>query len=252
MIAIGKGHFLTGDCLELMKLIKDNSVDMILCDLPYGTTQNKWDTIIDFKLLWAEYWRICSRAIVLTAQTPFDKVLGHSQIKYLKYEWIWIKPNGTGFLNAKRMPLKNHENVLIFCKTAPVYNPQMRLGFKPYKVKQGRKSSNYGHYEPDHVTESNGERFPIATIEFNQETGLHPTQKPVPLFEYLIRTYTNENALILDNCAGSGTTAIAAENTNRRWICIEKDETYATKAIERIRAHVDSKRLPESSNPINP
>lgn len=233
---VGNGQFWHGDCLELMRDIPDGSVDMVLCDLPYGTTQNKWDAIIPFEPLWEQYWRVCkpNAAVVLTAQCPFDKVLGASQIKYLKYEWLWIKPNGTGFLNAKKAPLKNVENVLVFYKSQPTYNPQMRTGFKPYVAKQGRKSSNYGHVEPDHVTVSDGSRYPVSTIEFSAEKGVHPTQKPVALFEYLIRTYTNPGELVLDNTAGSGTTAVAAERSGRRWICIERDESYYLNACARV------------------
>jgi site-specific DNA-methyltransferase (adenine-specific) len=128
---------------------------MILCDLPYGTTQNKWDSVIPLDQLWAQYWRIAkpNAAIVLFAQCPFDKALGASCLQYMKYEWIWQKENATGFLNAKKQPLKNHENALVFYRSQPTYNPQMRLGFAPYKQKQGRKSTNYGHVEPDHITE---------------------------------------------------------------------------------------------------
>jgi site-specific DNA-methyltransferase (adenine-specific) len=196
--------------------------------------------VLPLDRLWREYWRVCkpNAAVVLTAQTPFDKALGASCLSRLKYEWIWVKPNGTGFLNAKKAPLKNHENVLVFYASPPTYNPQMRTGFKPYVAKQGRKSSNYGHVEPDHVTVSNGERFPVATLEFSAEKGVHPTQKPVALFEYLIRTYTNEGDLVLDNTAGSGTTAIAAENAGRRWICIERDDKYFAAATERVQKHV--------------
>ena len=212
---------------------------MILCDLPYGTTQNKWDSIIPLDALWAQYWRIAkpNAAVVLTAQCPFDKALGASCLQFLKYEWIWIKPTATGFLNAKSAPLKNIENVLVFYRKPPTYNPQMRYGFKPYRAKPGGNSSNYGAFSLDHVTVSNGERYPISTLEYSAEKGLHPTQKPVALFEYFIKTYTNENELILDNCAGSGTTAIAAINTNRKWVCIEKETEYYDKAINRIINH---------------
>lgn len=242
---IGRGRFMLGDCLERMREIPDGSVDMILCDLPYGTTQNKWDAVIPFDPLWREYWRVAkpNAAVVLTAQCPFDKALGASQLQHLKYEWLWVKPNGTGFLNAKKQPLKNVENVLVFYRQQPTYNPQMRTGFKPYIAKQGRKSSNYGNVEPDHVTVSDGSRYPISTVEFNAEKGIHPTQKPVALFEYLIRTYTDEGMTVLDNCAGSGTTAIAAERTGRNWICIERDETYFAKACERVAAEIEKQGL---------
>jgi len=232
----GQFHLVNGDCLSVMSDIPDKSIDMILCDLPYGTTRNKWDSAIDLELLWDQYSRIIkdNGCIALFAQTPFDKVLGCSNLKMLKYEWVWQKDNATGFLNAKKMPLKIHENVLIFYKKPPIYNPQMRTGFKPYKCKQGRHSSNYGAYDKGHITESNGERYPIDILTYSRENGLHPTQKPVPLLEYFIRTYTDEGSLVLDNCMGSGSTGVAANNTNRRFIGIELDENYFNIAKERI------------------
>lgn len=244
-VNIGAGRFMMGDCLERMSELPDASVDMILCDLPYGTTQNKWDAVIPFEPLWKDYWRVAkpNAAVVLTAQCPFDKALGASQLHFLKYEWLWLKPNSTGLLNAKKQPLKNAENVLVFYKKQPTYNPQMRTGFKPYRAKRGRRSSNYGHVEPNHVTVSDGSRYPISTIEFNQDKGLHPTQKPVALFEYLIRTYTDEGMTVLDNCAGSGTTAIAAERAKRRWICIERDPEYYAAACNRVRTEIESRGL---------
>lgn len=233
-----RGEMWLGDCLDLMADIPDGSIDMILCDLPYGTTRNKWDALIPFEPLWTHYWRVAkpNAAIVLSAQCPFDKMLGASQIRYLKYEWLWLKPNGTGFLNAKKAPLKNAENVLVFYKSPPTYNPQMRTGFKPYRSRQGVRSSNYGKMNPDNISESNGERYPLQTIEFNQERGAHPTQKPVALFDYLIRTYTTEGQIVLDNCSGSGTTAVAAHQTGRRYVCIEQDVDYYLASCERVAA----------------
>ena len=225
-----------GDCLEIMKDIPDKSIDMILCDLPFGTTRNKWDSVIPLDKLWEQYNRIIKEggAIVLFSQMPFTAELTHSNLKYFRYEWIWEKDNGTGFLNAKKMPLKIHENILVFYKKTPTYNPQMRKGFKPYKCKQGRHSSNYGAYEQGHITESNGERYPIDIIKFKKDSGLHPTQKPVALLEYLIKTYTNENDVILDNCMGSGSCGVAAINTGRSFIGIELEEKYLNIAKERI------------------
>lgn len=223
-----------GDCLEVMKSIPDGSVDLILCDLPYGTTRNKWDSVIDLPSLWDEYKRISCGAIVLTAQTPFDKVLGASNLNTLRYEWIWRKEAGTGFLNAKRAPLKDHENVLVFYDKPPTYNPQMREGFKPYKCKKGGETSNYN---PSGIvtTLSGGERYPVTVLEFPRDRAkLHPTQKPVALMEYLIKTYTNEGDLVLDNCMGSGTTGVACLNTGRRFIGIEKDDEYFEIAKKRI------------------
>ena len=226
-----------GDCLELMKDIPDESIDMILCDLPYGTTKNKWDSVIPLNKLWKSYERIIkdNGAIVLFSQMPFSAELVHSNLKLFKYEWIWQKDNGTGFLNAKKMPLKIHENILVFYKKLPLYNPQMRTGFKPYKCKQGRHSTNYGAYEQGHITESNGERYPIDIIKFKKDSGLHPTQKPVELLEYLIKTYTNENETVLDNCMGSGSTGVACVNTNRDFIGYELNEEYFNIAQNRLR-----------------
>lgn len=225
-----------GDCLKRMREIEDQSVDFILCDLPYGTTQNKWDILIDMDKLWLEYRRLCKGAIALTSQTSFDKILGISNLEWLKYEWIWQKEAGSGHLNAKKAPLKNHENILVFYKKPPVYNPQMRTGFKPYSQKQGTtKSKNYGK-QSGAVTVSTGQRFPLTIIGFARDKDkIHPTQKPVALMEYLIRTYTNEGAVILDNCMGSGTTGVACVNTKRNFIGIEKDSHYYDQAVARIR-----------------
>lgn len=234
-----------GDCLELMKEIPDKSIDMILCDLPYGTTKNKWDCPIDLEKLWGGYERIIkdNGAIVLFAQVPFNVVLGQSNLKLLKYEWIWHKDNGTGFLNAKKMPLKIHENIMVFYKKPPTYNPQMRTGFKPYEIKKGHHGSNYGS-DVGAVTISNGERFPIDVIDFKRDKDkLHPTQKPVALLEYLIKTYTNENETVLDNCMGVGSTGIACINTNRNFIGYELDEKYFKIAEERIRKEMDNEKL---------
>ena len=217
-----------GDCLEVMKDIPDKSIDMILCDLPYGTTRNSWDSVIQLDLLWEQYNRVIKNngAIVLTAQTPFDKVLGVSNLLFLKYEWIWVKQQGTGFLNSKKMPLKATENILVFYKSPPTYNPQMRTGFKPYACKSGKGSNNYGE-QVQVVTKSDGDRYPLNWIEVSYDKDkLHPTQKPVALFEYLIKTYTNEGDTVLDNCAGSGTTGVACKNLNRNYILIEKEQEY--------------------------
>ena len=225
-----------GDCLEVMKQIPDKSVDAIICDLPYGTTQNKWDSIIPLDLLWDQYKRICKGAIVLTAQTPFDKVLGVSNLKMLKYEWIWKKESGTGFLNAKKAPLKDHENVLVFYEKQPTYNPQMRTGFKPYICKKGGETENY-NLSGIVTTISNGDRYPLTVIEFKRDKEkIHPTQKPVALMEYLVKTYTNEGDTVLDNCMGSGTTGVACKNLNRNFIGIEQDPSYFEIAKNRINA----------------
>ena len=226
------------DCLEGMKRIQDGSVDAIICDLPYGTTRNAWDSVIPLDKLWEQYKRIAkpNAAICLFAQTPFDKVLGCSNLEWLKYEWIWVKENGTGFLNAKKMPLKNHENILVFYRELPTYNPNMRKGFEPYKCKTGDKGTNYGNYEKV-VTISNGERYPLSVLNYNRDQdAFHPTQKPVDLLRYLIRTYSNEGDTILDNCMGSGTTAVACIREKRHFIGFELNKEYFDKACKRIDA----------------
>jgi site-specific DNA-methyltransferase (adenine-specific) len=228
-------QLMQGDCLQLMQGIPACSVDMILCDLPYGTTaRNKWDCIIDYATLWAQYERVikANGAICLFAQAPFDKTLACSNLKLFRYEWIWKKQQGTGHLNAKRMPMKAHENVLVFYKKLPLYNPQMREG-KPYICTSGRGSTNYRE-QKSVVTENNGFRYPLDVIEFQSDKGLHPTQKPVALLEYLIKTYTNEGEIVLDNCMGSGSTGVACMNTGRKFIGMELEEKYFNIAKERI------------------
>lgn len=227
-----------GDCLELMKEIPDKSIDLILCDLPYGTTQNKWDTVLDLEKLWG-YNRIVkdNTPIVLFSQMPFTATLVKSNFPLFKYEWIWQKQQGTGYLNAKKMPLKAHENILVFYKKLPLYNPQMRTGFKPYSCKRGKGTSNYNKHISV-VSTSNSERYPIDILEFAYDKQkLHPTQKPVALLEYLIKTYTNEGATVLDNCMGSGSTCVACINTNRNYIGFELNENYFNIAKERIKTY---------------
>ena len=227
-----------GDCLELMKDIPDKSIDMILCDLPYGTTQNKWDSIIPLDLLWEHYERIIkdNGCIALFSQTPFDKVLGNSNLKLLKYEWIWQKSKPTGHLNSKKMPLKEHENILVFYKKLPTYNPQGLIKKEIATIRKGRSGNgtNYGKSDNDALQEF--ENYPRDILKFQSETiTIHPTQKPVALLEYLIKTYTNENDLILDNCMGSGTTCLAAKNLNRQFIGIEKEKEYYDICLERLK-----------------
>jgi site-specific DNA-methyltransferase (adenine-specific) len=230
-----------GECLEMMRGIPDGSVDMVLCDLPYGTTQNRWDCPIELLELWPEYWRVCKQnaAIVLTAQTPFDKILGASQIGHLKYEWIWEKTAATGFLNAKKSPLKAHENVLIFYRRQPVYNPAMTSGhtIKRSNASYANHGENYGKASSVRAAYESTERYPRSVQKFAKDNRLknqHPTQKPVALMEYLIRTYTNEGMTVLDNCMGSGTTGVACVNTGRNFIGIEMDEKYFQIAKDRI------------------
>jgi len=245
MITIGNGQFHVGDCLDVMRGIPDASVDMILCDLPYGTTQNKWDSVIPFAPLWEAYWRVAkpNAAIVLTAAQPFASILTCSQIDRFRHEWTWEKTAATGFLNAKKAPLKAHEAVLVFSIAAPFYFPQKTQGHLIKRVNASFAShgTNYAKNTAVRGPYESTERYPRDVLLFPKDNRLkneHPTQKPVALFEYLIRTYTNEGDTVLDNCAGSGTTAIAAENAKRRWMCIERDQDYATKAVARIRKHV--------------
>ncbi len=227
-----------GDCLDEMTKFENNSVDLILADLPFGTTMNKWDSVISLDKLWLQYERVAKDdcAIVLNAQCPFDKVLGVSNLKILKYEWIWEKEAGTGFLNAKKYPLKSHENILVFCKGLHKYNPQMEVG-KPYICKKGGPTDNYNKdTKTDIITVNTGERYPKTVLRFQRDkTRLHSTQKPVLLLEYLIKTYTNENDLVLDSCCGSGSTLVAAKNLNRQFIGIEKEEKYYNIALERLK-----------------
>lgn len=247
-----------GDCIEVMRQIPDGSVNMILCDLPYGTTRNKWDSIIPLDELWDEYKRICNGAIVLTAQTPFDKVLGASNLSMLRYEWVWEKTEATGHLNAKRSPMKAHENVLVFYKNQPVYNPQKTFGHirKSSTADRSKKeSSNYGRQHGVTSYDST-ERYPRSVLKFStdkQKSPLHPTQKPVALMEYMIRTYTNENDVVLDNCMGSGTTGVACKHAGRIFIGIERDPSYfeiASRRIEQIHNQTDMFTPVDVSKPV--
>lgn len=229
-------NLMKGDCLEMMKLIPDGSVDMVLCDLPYGTTQNKWDAVIPFDQLWPEYRRIGKPncAFVLTAAQPFTSALVMSNPSLFKYDWTWRKEKGTGHLNAKKMPMRDKEDVLVFYAEQPTYNPQFGTG-TPFGNKRGRNTESYGDHGA--VNEINdGKRYPKQVIEFNSvgRGGEHPTQKPVTLMEYLIRTYTNQGDTVLDNTMGSGTTGVAAVNTGRKFIGIERDDKYFTIAQKRI------------------
>ena len=233
-----------GDCLEVMdKLIKEGvKVDMVLTDPPYGRTQNKWDSIIPLEPMWQKLELLTkpNTAILLFAQTPFDKVLGCSNLKMLKYEWIWEKTTATGYLNAKKMPMKAHENILVFYKKLPTYNPQKTTGHKPtnyFEHKTNNISANYGTTNEGFKNGGSTERYPRSIQVFKsdkQKCTLHPTQKPVALLEYLIKTYTNEGELVLDFTMGSGSTGVACLNTNRRFIGIELDEKYFNIAKDRL------------------
>lgn len=229
---------LEGNCLELMPTLEDKSVDMILCDLPYGSTACAWDTIIPFTLLWEQYERIIkdNSAIVLTGTQPFTSTLITSNLKLFKYEWIWHKNTGSNFAQLKMMPFKQHENILIFGKGRLKYNPQMELKtqssisrskYKPSESSmKGDTETNKHRRGYDEKRLKSDYRYPSTVQKFNRETGLHPTQKPVTLFEYLIKTYTDEGDIVLDNCAGSGTTGEACYNTKRKAILIELDPEY--------------------------
>jgi site-specific DNA-methyltransferase (adenine-specific) len=229
-----------GDCLEVMATLAPASVDLILCDLPYGTTQNKWDSVIPFAPLWAHYKRICRGAIVLTAQPPFDKVLGASNLGMLRYEWIWHKTRATGHLNAKLQPMKTHENVLVFYEKQPTYSPQGLVRKAVPTIRRGGDNGgNYGKSDKDSLQEF--ENYPRSIIGIASEgKTVHPTQKPVALMEYLIRTYTNEADTVLDNCMGSGTCGVACANTGRNFIGIERDPGYFEIARKRIEAAHES------------
>lgn len=235
-----------GDCLYLMKDINDKSIDMILCDLPYGTTRNRWDTVIPFDELWKQYKRIIKDhgAICLFGQEPFASLLRVSNLKMFKYDWIWEKSKASGFLSAKKRPLSAHEVVSVFYKKMPTYNPQFTEG-KPYvrEFKKGQQGSQTGSYNrvsnPLKTRKSDGKRYPrsvqkFTTSEFDDFHGSHPTQKPVALLEYLIKTYTREGETVLDNCMGSGSTGVACVNTNRNFIGMELDPKYFEIAKERI------------------
>lgn len=235
-----------GDCLDIMKNIPDASIDMILCDLPYGTTACKWDSIIPFEPLWEQYKRIIKNngAIVLTASQPFTSKLISSNYEMFKCEWIWEKTQATGHLDAKRKPMRAHENICVFYKKQATYNPIKTQGHKR-KVSLARHKQNTEknqtevYHKSDNFTDyDTTERYPRSVLTFasdKQKCSLHPTQKPVALFEYFIKTYTNEGELVLDNCIGSGTTAIACINTKRNYIGIEKEQKYFDIANERIK-----------------
>ncbi|MFA5920164.1 MAG: site-specific DNA-methyltransferase [Methylococcaceae bacterium] len=228
-----------GDCLERMKEIPGGSVDCILTDLPYGTTQNHWDSVIPFELLWAHYKRIIkpSGAIVLFGSQPFTSALVMSNLKWFKYDWIWKKPKGTGHLNAKKQPMRDKEDVLIFYNSKPTYNPQFSIG-TPYKEKSGKKKSEVYGADNRKGNSSSGNRYPKQVLEFGvvERGTINSTQKPVPLLEYLIKTYSNEGEIILDSCFGSASTGIACLNTGRKFIGIEKDSEQFYAGKNRIEA----------------
>ena len=250
-----------GDCLELMKEIDDNSVDMILCDLPYGTTACKWDTIIPFNKLWEQYKRIIKKngAIVLTASQPFTSALVMSNPKMFKHEWIWEKQKASNFMSFKYSPAKYHENVLIFCKEKPRFFPikwkiaeELRDKRKTVNNPVTNKDCHLGSIKRVRKADD-GYRYPksILTINKSINKNIHPTQKPVKLFEYLIKTYSNENDLVLDNCLGSGTTAVACLNLNRNFIGMELDKGYFEVAFKRIVEHKNNLKKNKIQTKLN-
>jgi DNA modification methylase len=241
-----------GDCLEVMKKIESNSIQLILCDLPYGTTRCSWDTIIPFEPLWKEYNRILkdNGAIVLNASQPFTTKLINSNIEMFKYEWIWEKTQATGHLDAKNRPMKAHENVCVFYNKQPIYNFQKTYGHSRKVVlanhqKKSTKNQAEIYNKCDNFTDyDTTERYPRSVLVFasdKQTESLHPTQKPVALMEYMVKTYTNENDLVLDNCIGSGTTAIACINLNRNFIGIEKLLKFYKISENRIKQKIANK-----------
>lgn len=233
-----------GDCLELMKDVPDKSIDMIFADLPYGTTKCKWDSVIDLPGLWSHYERIIkdNGVILLFAQTPFDKVLGASNLRLLRYEWIWEKTAATGHQNAKKMPMKAHENILVFYKSLPTYNPQKTSGHKPVnRFKKTLETQNrckvYGKATKEVYGGGNTDRYPRSVQVFasdKQKSKLHSTQKPVALTSYMIRTYTNPGDLVLDNTMGSGTTGESCIELGRDFIGMENDEASFLVATKRL------------------
>ena len=247
---MSKVKLIHGECIETMSKMKDGYFDMILCDPPYGTTACKWDSVIPFEPLWAHYWRVLkpNGAVVLTAAQPFTTVLISSQIDRYKYSWIWEKSKVTGFMQAKNQPLRNHEDVCVFGRFASsaqhfqgVYNPQGAKSVGVVEYSNARKADHFtGDRKPGKTESMTGYPRSVLRIPSEGKT-VHPTQKPVALMEYLIRTYTNEGETVLDNCMGSGTTGVACVNTNRNFVGIELDEKYFKIAEERINKALSDK-----------
>ena len=236
-----------GDCLELMKDIPDKSIDAIIADLPYGVTRAKWDSILDLDLLWKQYERIIkpNGAVILFGSQPFTTTLINSNIKDFKYTLVWDKKMKVGMMNCKRMPLRQHEDIVVFYKKQPTYNPQMTKGkMRNKKIAPTKDFEVYGQITP--IDNFNDDYYPSSILEFsnaNQKAKSHPTQKPVPLLEYLIKTYTNEGETVLDNTMGSGTTGVACVNTNRNFIGMELDDKYFEIAKARINEAITAKQL---------
>ena len=232
------------DCLEGMKKIPDGSVDMILDDLPYGSTDCSFDVRLPIEPMWEQFLRVCklNAAIVLFSQLPFGSDLIQSQRKLFRYEWIWEKSLGVGFLNAKRMPLRCHENILVFYRRLPTYNPQFTQG-KPFNKRQMKVTGkNYQKHSYQGGINEDGRRYPRDVIEYDAIRDVHPQQKPVDLLEYLIRTYTNEGETVLDATMGSGSTGVACVNTGRKFIGFELEKKYFDISEKRINEALATKR----------
>jgi site-specific DNA-methyltransferase (adenine-specific) len=257
-LTVDKPWLMLGDCLERMTEIPDGSVDMVLCDLPYGATRHGWDCQILLDPLWRHYSRLVkpTGAVVLTASQPFTTTLITSNRDWFRYSLVWEKDNATNFLNAKHQPLKVHEDVLVFSASASTYSPRGSMAYhpqktpgKPYRTGQTKKALHNFHVRltnqsVNRACVNNGDRYPRSVLKFNTERGLHPTQKPVALLEYLIRTYTNEGDTVLDNCAGSFSTGVACQNTGRRFIGIEQHEPYFDIGRRRIEAAIAAANQP--------
>ena len=231
-------QLLHGECLEIMKSIPDKSIDMCLTDPPYGTTACKWDIIIPFEPMWNELKRITkdNGAICLFGSEPFSSHLRMSNLKMFKYDWVWLKSNGGGFLNANRQPLKRHELISVYAAKQSFYSPQKTVGRKYTCTRASAGETTQDQTVAGWITKNDGTRFPLSYQKFSSETGLHPTQKPVALLEYLIKTYTLEGDMVLDFTMGSGSTGVACKNLNRKFIGIEKDDKYFEIAKNRIDA----------------
>lgn len=251
---IEKNQIYEMEAIDFLKQIGDKIVDLILCDLPYGLTENKWDSIIPLEKLWGQYKRIIKDegVIVLTASQPFTSRLVMSNVDMFKHEWIWIKNRGSNFANTIREPFKEHESILVFANNTWTYNPQMQertgngLDRVKYDLNWKTKSKNYRNFE-DRLGQKRPElRVPSSWQKFNVNTGLHPTQKPLALFEYLIKTYSNEGDLVVDNCVGSGTTAIACQRNNRLFMCCDNNPEYI-----KISNQLLTQKTVSGFNPLN-
>ena len=252
------GNLYLGDCLEILPTLADSSIDMVCCDLPYGTTHNKWDSVIPLDRLWEEYRRVCkpNSAIVLFSQGVFTAKLICSNLDAFKFKYVWVKGGApTGFLNANRQPLRQHEDICVFSHGSLPYHPvmwQSRTPYKSYKRKNRSATSNYSDYKTGVVTHNKGDRHPTDVIyaQSRQRPRMHPTQKPTSLCRWLIRTYTNEKDVILDNAFGSGTTLVAAKMENRKFEGMELEPQYYDGASERINGPCDARDFYDDAVPI--